>query len=88
MGWSPQIRISTAYEPMPRPRVMISEASGEVPRRPMATTPTSIPTTAAASTASPSARMCGTPCPSSVYASMPASTAKTPWAKLTTRVTR
>src|SRR5205814_93575 len=67
---------------------MISDASGGVPRRPIATSPTPNPAAMAARIATTSARKCGRPRVKSAAHSIPATTEKTPCAKLTTRVTR
>jgi hypothetical protein len=60
-GRSPQTVTSRAYRQNPTPIVMISDASGGVPRRPMQRPPTRPPSTVAAATARTSAAPCGRP---------------------------
>jgi hypothetical protein len=87
-GWSPQTSTSTAYANTPSPNVTISDAAGVVPGLPIATRPTTSPTAAPTTTASPSAATCGTPEASRLDADSAAMTANAPCAKLTTCVTR
>jgi hypothetical protein len=66
----------------------MSADCGVLPALPIATAPARRPAAAATATASASAAPCGRPLESSDDAVSAATTAKAPWAKLTTRVTR